>query len=250
MTKRLSGKVAVVTGGANGIGQALCVRLAKEGAAVVVADIADGAETLALIEAAGGVGCAFQCDQTVPEQVERLRDDVTGRFGPADILVHCAGIYPTQAFTEISFADWRKVMSVNLDSVFHLTHAFLPQMTARGWGRIVCIASTTFHAGIGLCTHYSGSKGALIGFARSLASEVGDHGVTVNCLAPGLVRTKTTENGIQSEQNWFEALRLQQAIKRSMVPEDLCGPLAFLASDDSAFMTGQTLIVDGGWRFV
>lgn len=118
------------------------MRLAKEGAAVVVADIADGAETLALIEAAGGVGCALRCDQIVPEQVERLRDEASRRFGPAGILVHCAGIYPTQPFEEIGFADWRKVMSVNLDSIFHLTQAFLPHMTASG--RIVCIASTTF----------------------------------------------------------------------------------------------------------
>jgi 3-oxoacyl-[acyl-carrier protein] reductase len=249
MNGRLAGKVAVVTGGANGIGQAFCRRLALEGASVVIADIEEARETLEMISAEGKPGLAVQCDLTSASDVDRLRQEVEQRFGSADILVHCAGIYPTRTFDEIEFTEWSKVMSVNFDSMYHLTKAFLPHMVEKRWGRIVGIASATFHGGIAMCTHYSGSKGALIGFTRSLATEVGEYGVTVNCIAPGLVRTKTTEGGIQKEQNWFEALRLQQAIKRVMEPEDLTGPLAFLVSDDSAFITGQTLIVDGGWRF-
>lgn len=249
MSKRLEGKVAVVTGGAGGIGQAFCLRLAKEGATVVIADIADASETLALVRAEGGLAIAFKCNQTSPTDVEALRDGASSQVGPVDILVHCAGIYPIQTIEQIEFSDWQRVMSVNVDSAYHLTKAFLPHMKEQRWGRIICVASAAFHGGVPGCSHYVSSKGALIGFARSLASEVGEHGVTVNLIAPGLVRTKTTESGIQNEQNWFEALRMQQAIKRVMVPEDLTGTLAFLSSDDSAFMTGQTLVVDGGWRF-
>lgn len=249
MNKRLSGKVAVVTGGANGIGQAFCVRLVKEGASVMIADIADAQETLDLIKAEGGLAAAVKCDQTSRSDIEILKSSVTEAFGAADILVHCAGIYPMQPLEQIGFEDWQRVMSINVDSAYHLAKAFLPEMKSRGWGRIVCVASAAFHGGVGGCSHYMASKGALIGFARSIATEVGEYGVTVNLIAPGLVRTKTTESGIQNEQNWFEALRQQQAIKRVMVPEDLTGPLAFLVSDDSAFITGQTLLVDGGWRF-
>lgn len=249
MDGRLKGKVAVVTGGASGIGQAFCLRLAQEGAAVAIADVADARETVDLIRRHDGVAWATRCDQTSPRDIEALRAGVTETFGAADILVHCAGIYPMQPFENISFYDWQRVMSVNVDSAYHLSQAFLPVMKKKGWGRIVCVASAAFHGGVGGCSHYVASKGALIGFARSLASEVGEYGVTVNLIAPGLVRTKTTENGIQQEQNWFEALRQQQCVKRVMVPADLAGPLAFLASDDSAFVTGQTLLVDGGWRF-
>lgn len=249
MNQRLSGKVAVVTGGANGIGQAFSLRLAREGASVVIADIADAQETLDLIKADGGLAVAVKCDQTSRSDIEVLKTSVNEAFGPADILVHCAGIYPMQPLEQIGFGDWQRVMSINVDSAYHLAKAFLPEMKSRRWGRIVCVASAAFHGGVGGCSHYMASKGALIGFARSIATEVGEYGVTVNLIAPGLVRTKTTESGIQAEQNWFEALRQQQAIKRVMVPEDLTGPLAFLVSDDSAFMTGQTLLVDGGWRF-
>jgi NAD(P)-dependent dehydrogenase (short-subunit alcohol dehydrogenase family) len=227
-----SSKRAVVTGGANGIGQAFCKRLAAQGAQVVVADIADAAETVGAIKKTGGSAIAVRCDQTSEAEVGKLHETVQREFGGCDILVHCAGIYPTASIDEITFAQWRKVLSVNLDSVFLLVKAFLPGMKERGWGRII-----------------SASKGGLIGFARSLASEVGDFGITVNTIAPGLTRTDTTVNGKPGEFGWFEMIRGQQAIKRTETPEDLTGTLAFLASDDAAFVTGQTIVVDGGWRF-
>jgi 3-oxoacyl-[acyl-carrier protein] reductase len=242
-------KRAVVTGGANGIGQAFSKRLAAQGAAVAVADIADAAQTVESIKQSGGHAVAVRCDQTSETDVDKLRDTVEREFGGCDILVHCAGIYPTAAIDEITFAQWRKVLSVNLDSVFLLVKAFLPGMKERGWGRIVSVSSTTFHSGIGFNTHYTASKGGLIGFARSLASEVGDFGITVNTIAPGLTRTDTTVNGKPGEFGWFEMIRTQQAIKRTETPDDLTGTLAFLASDDAAFITGQTIVVDGGWRF-
>jgi NAD(P)-dependent dehydrogenase (short-subunit alcohol dehydrogenase family) len=198
---------------------------------------------------AGGSAVAVRCDQTSEADVNKLRDTVERELGGCDILVHCAGIYPTAAIDEITFDQWRKVLSVNLDSVFLLVKAFLPGMKERGWGRIISVSSTTFHSGIGFNTHYTASKGGLIGFARSLASEVGDFGITVNTIAPGLTRTDTTINGKPGEFGWFEMIRGQQAIKRTETPEDLTGTLAFLTSDDAAFITGQTIVVDGGWRF-
>jgi len=245
---RLAGRTAVVTGGANGIGQAFCRRLAAEGAAVMIADIADGNATVDLIAEAGGKAAAVRCDQTSAGDVQRMAAAAEEAFGGVDILVHNAGIYPPQLFEEMAFEDWRRVLSVNLDSVFHLVKAVLPGMKAKGWGRIVTMSSTTFHSGIAYNSHYSASKGGLIGFSRALASELGQYGITVNTIAPGLVRTATTASGPQAA--WFDMLAQQQAIKRTELPDDLVGPLAFLVSDDAAFVTGQTLLVDGGWRFV
>jgi NAD(P)-dependent dehydrogenase (short-subunit alcohol dehydrogenase family) len=244
-----SGKRAVVTGGANGIGQAFCKRLAAQGAKIVIADIADCSETVGAIQKGGGAAIAVRCDQTSEADVAKLRQAAERELGGCDILVHCAGIYPTAAIDEITFEQWRKVLSVNLDSLFLLVKAFLPAMKERRWGRIISVSSTTFHSGIGFNTHYTASKGGIIGFARSLASEVGDFGITVNTIAPGLTRTETTINGKPGEFGWFDMIRGQQAIKRTETPEDLTGTLAFLASEDAAFITGQTIVVDGGWRF-
>jgi len=245
---RLQGRTAIVTGGSSGIGRAFSLRLAQDGARVCIADIRDGTETVSAIESGGGEAMAVQCDQTSAADVERLRATVADRFGGCDILVHNAGIYPATLFDDMSFEEWRRVLNVNLDSIFHLAKAVLPRMKAQQWGRIVAISSTTFHSGIAYNSHYSASKAGLIGFCRSLASEVGQFGITVNTIAPGLVKTATTAAGPQSA--WFDQLAQQQAIKRTELPDDLVGPLAFLVSDDAAFMTGQTLLVDGGWRFV
>lgn len=244
----IRGKTAVVTGGANGIGRAFVRRLAQEGANVVIADIADGAQSLREAEAFGVAGRAIRCDMADPESIAAMGAEVAGDLGGCDILVHNAGIYPPQMFEDITFADWRRVMTINLDSMFHLTKAVVPGMKAKGRGRIIGISSTTVHSGIEMNSHYSASKAGLIGFSRGLAKEVGQYGITVNCIAPGLVKTDTTAHGPQAA--WFSALAEQQAIKRTETPEDLVGPMAFLASDDAAFITGQTLLVDGGWRFV
>jgi len=129
--------------------------------------------------------------------------------------------------------------------MYLMGQAFVPGMVERGWGRVVSVSSTTFHSGIGMNTHYTASKGGVIGFSRSLAAEVGEYGVTVNTIAPGLTRTATTAGGPHAA--WFDMLAQQQAIKRTQEPQDLVGALSFLASDDAAFITGQTLCVDGGW---
>ncbi len=240
-------RVAVVTGGAAGIGLAYARRLAADGRAVVIADLTACEDTERLVREEGGELEAGVCDVSSAESVRAFADDVLERHGHVDVLVHNAGIYPIAPFLQTDWATWRRVMDVNLDSLFHLTQAFLPGMVEAGWGRIVVMASTTFHDGTPGLAAYTASKGGVIGFVRSLAAEVGDYGITVNAIAPGIVRTPGTLAGPQEELGIFEMLKQSQAIKRTQLPEDLVGALAFLTSDDAAFMTGQTLVVDGGW---
>jgi NAD(P)-dependent dehydrogenase (short-subunit alcohol dehydrogenase family) len=247
MNKSHEGRTAVITGAAAGIGQAYAERLAADGANIVIADIADGAETISLVEAADSEAIAVVCDVSSGEAVAALAAAAKDRFGTVDILVHNAGIYPIQEFADMTFDDWRKVLSVNLDSAFHLCHEFLPGMREQKWGRVICIASNTFHAGIGGMSHYIASKGGLIGFLRSLAAEVGEEGVTVNGVAPSLVRSKGTTEGPHDELGLFDFVAQGQAIKRTEEASDLVGAISFLTSDDAAFITGQTLCVDGGW---
>ena len=240
-------RVAVVTGGGAGIGQAYAVRLAQEGHLVAVADVGPTDLTEKLIRDIGGTVFAERCDVSDPESVAAFADAVNARLGRVEILVHNAGIYPMGSFEDTDWATWRRIMSVNLDSAFHLTKAFLPGMKEAGWGRIVIMASTTFHSGAPGLVAYTASKGGVIGFVRSLAAEVGEYGVTVNAIAPSIVRTPGTAAGPQEELGVFEFAKAAQAIKRVSVPEDLAGTMSFLTSEDASFMTGQTLVVDGGW---
>lgn len=242
-----TGRVAVVTGGAAGIGQAFARRLAQDGHTVAVADLAPAHETLGAIGQVGAEASAGHCDVSEAESVQAYAQDIKERHGGADILVHCAGIYPIAPFLETDWATWRRIMGINLDSLFHLTQAFLPGMVEKGWGRVIVMASTTFHNGTPGLTAYTASKGGVIGFVRSLAGEVGAMGVTVNAIAPSIVDTPGTQAGPQREMGIFDMLEGAQAIKRTQTPEDLVGAASFLASEDSAFMTGQTMIVDGGW---
>jgi NAD(P)-dependent dehydrogenase (short-subunit alcohol dehydrogenase family) len=247
MSKRHEGRTAVITGAAAGIGQAYARRLADEGARIVIGDVADAGETVALVERAGSEALAVRCDVASADDVAALGRAARERFGAVDILVHNAGIYPVAPFAEMDFDGWRRVLAVNLDSMFHVCHEFLPEMRERRWGRVLCMASTTFHAGTPGMSHYVASKGGLIGFVRSLAAEIGDDGVTINALAPSLVRTKGTLEGPHQELGLFDLVSNGQAIKRVQEPEDLVGALSFLASPEAGFITGQTLVVDGGW---
>ncbi|WP_435283490.1 SDR family NAD(P)-dependent oxidoreductase [Streptomyces koelreuteriae] len=245
MSVSTNGRVAVVTGGASGIGQAFAVRLASDGFDVAIADLRSADDTLRLVREQGRRGYAEKCDVSSHDSVRTFAEGVQDALGRVDVLVNNAGIYPATSFLDMEWEEWQRVMDINLHSLFRFGKAFLPGMVDRGWGRIVSVSSTTFHSGIPNNTHYTASKGAVIGFTRSLAAEVGRHGVTVNTIAPGLVRTDTTEAGPQAAL--FDLLAQQQAIPRTEEPSDLVGALSFLASEDAAFITGQTLCIDGGW---
>jgi NAD(P)-dependent dehydrogenase (short-subunit alcohol dehydrogenase family) len=251
MTKRHQGRTAVVSGAASGIGLASAVRLAEEGARIVIADRAKADETLRLIADIGGTATAVSCDVSNPASVTALKQAVEKDCSHCDILVNNAGIYPMQPFDEITFDDWRRVLSVNLDSMFLMTKAFADGMRQRKWGRIINIASDTVSLLVPNLIHYISSKAGVIGFTRSLATEFGEHGVNVNAIAPGLTRTPGTLEqqeipGGMSKEELFALMADMQSIKRGETASDLVGAVSFLASDDAAFITGQTLYVNGG----
>jgi NAD(P)-dependent dehydrogenase (short-subunit alcohol dehydrogenase family) len=246
MSAQGAGRVAVVTGGASSIGQACAARLARDGHRVAIADIAAAAETEGMIAAAGGECFSAHCDVSSGDSVAAFAAAVAERYGRCDVLLSCAGIYPVANLADTDWELWRRVMSVNVDALFHLAKAFVPGMVERGWGRVIAISSTVFHTGTPRFAAYTTSKGAVIGFVRALATEVGTAGVTVNSIAPSLTRTKGTLEGPQGQLGWFEGVRDAQAIKRTQEPDDLVGAVSFFASDDAAFVTGQTLPVDGG----
>jgi len=251
MAKSHHDKVAVISGAASGIGQAFAQRLAHDGAHIVIADVLAATDTAKLVHAAGGHVLASNCDVSSESSVNALAVEVTARFGRCDILINCAGIYPLQPFTKMTFADWRRVQAINLDSVFLMCAAFVPGMRARKWGRVVNLASSTLGSVVSGFVHYVASKGGVVGFTRALATELGDDGITVNAISPGLTRSPGTlarnpRRGFASMEDEFAFAATMQAIKRPEVPDDLVGAVSFLTSDDAAFMTGQTLNIDGG----
>lgn len=241
-TARLAGKVAVVTGGARNVGQAYALRLAEDGAAVAVLDHEDASETVDLITASGGSGFAHRVDLRDPDAVTASAAAVAEAIGPADILVNNAAIYPPKLLADITIEDWRAMFAVNVEGVFNALQAYSVGMKQRGWGRIINITSNSTGMVIPGLAHYIASKMAVIGLTRAAATELAEFGITVNAVGPSLVRTPVKTNA----DELFVLVPAQQAIKRAEVPEDLVGTISFLASDDSAFITGQTLWVDGG----
>jgi NAD(P)-dependent dehydrogenase (short-subunit alcohol dehydrogenase family) len=245
------GKTAVISGGSAGIGQACAIRLAEDGVQVVIADRQQADETLRRIEDAGGRAVAIRCDVSDPAEVAALRQEVEASCGRCDILVNNAGIYPMQSFDEITFDDWRRVLAVNLDSMFLMTKAFVGFMQQQRWGRIVNFASDTVSLAVPGFAHYMASKAGVIGLTRALASEFGAYGITANAIAPGQTRTPGTLGrqeipGGMSQDEFFDVVANMQAIKRVGLVSDLVGTVSFLTSDDAGFVTGQTIFVDGG----
>ena len=251
MAKGHKDKVAVITGSAGGIGQAFAKRLAEDGVHIAIADIGDGSGTVKLVEAAGRQAIAVECDVSSEQSVAAMAKQVQSKFSDVDIVINSAGIFPQKEFPEMTFADWRQVLSINLDGTFLVTAAFVSGMRARKWGRVVNMASSTLGSVVTGFAHYVASKGGIVGFTRALATDLAPDGITVNAIAPGLTRSPGTivrapRPQFKTMEEEFIAVAQMQAIKRVEVPEDLVGAVSFLTSDDAAFMTGQTLNVDGG----
>ena len=239
----MSKGTAVITGAANGIGQAYAQRLAADGFDIAVADVVDAAATRQLVAAEGREFFSAIVDVTSPESTQKFATEVAANMPPVAALVNNAGIYPWKSFEDTDYETWKKVISVNLDGAFLMSKAFVPVMKNNHFGRIVNVASTTFWLNAPEMTAYIASKGGVIGFTRALASEVGAFGINVNAIAPGLTNTKTM-HGINADI--FEYLPKQQAIPRMIEPQDIVGVVSFLCSTDSGFVTGQTIAADGG----
>jgi NAD(P)-dependent dehydrogenase (short-subunit alcohol dehydrogenase family) len=245
----LKGKVAIVTGSARGLGRAYALRLAKEGARIVVADILDGKETVDIILQQGGDGVYINTDVTSEESTQGMARKTIEKFGRIDILINNAALFATivkRPFYEIPAKEWDSVMAVNLKGPFLCSKAVYPQMKKQGKGKIINVSSGTFFKGLPNFLHYVVSKGGNVALTRSLAREVGDAGICVNTIAPGYTETEYLRENPQDPIEVTKAIIATRCIKRPETPEDLLGTIVFLASDDSDFITGQTIIVDGG----
>jgi NAD(P)-dependent dehydrogenase (short-subunit alcohol dehydrogenase family) len=244
----LDGKVAVVTGAAQGIGRALADGLAAEGARIVVADLLGAEEAAKSYD--GGVGVTV--DVSKEDHVERLVDRTVAQCGGVDILVNNAGLYASlemRPFDQIPLDEWRQVMDVNVASMFLMCRAVVPVMRERGGGRIVNISSGTPFRGVPFLLHYVTSKGAIVAFTRALAKELGKDKVLVNCVAPGF----TMSSGVQAHPEVIENLRdvsvAARTIQRDQLPEDVVGAVVYFCGPGSDFVTGQTIVIDGGQTF-
>jgi NAD(P)-dependent dehydrogenase (short-subunit alcohol dehydrogenase family) len=241
----LTGKVAIVTGGARHIGAAYARRLAAEGAAVVIADVLDGGDVAKKIAADGGRALALRVDVSREEETTSMAADAVAAFGRVDILVNNAALFVNierHPFYEITAEEWDRVAAVNIKGPFLCAKAVFPQMKRQRAGKIINISSSTAYWGTPNFLHYVASKAALIGMTRALAREVGQFGINVNAIAPGLVE----HEGQNAPKALTELQLKERSIKRIQTPDDLMGTLVFLASSDSDFMTGQAIVVDGG----
>lgn len=246
--KRLDGKVAVVTGAAQGIGAAYAIGLASQGAKVVVADIADTSAVVNEINANGGSALGCKVDVTSNESLQAMVSETEAEFGPIEILINNAAIFAAlelKPFTEITEDEWDFVMRVNVRGPFQCAKAIVPSMRKIGRGKIINIASGTFLRGAPMFCHYVSSKGAIVGQTRALAAELGADNVLVNCILVGLTESEGVKEHKQIGAATAPTLAAR-VIKREMVPEDLLGSLYYLASSDSDFVTGQCMNVDGG----
>ena len=248
---RLAGKVAVITGGAAGIGFAYARRFLAEGASVVVADVVD---VTGPVEKLGAPARTLGVRTDVSEiaSVRAMVDATLAHFGRIDVLVNNAAMFAVlkpQSFDAISEDEWERVMAVNVKGPWNCARAVVPVMRRQGGGRIVNVASAIVAKGTAMLLHYVTSKGAVVAMTRALARELGPDAITVNAVAPGLILSDSVQANPDITGFQLAAVMQVRSLKREAFPEDVEGAVVFLASDDSAFMSGQTLIVDGGSVF-
>jgi len=246
---RLENKVAIVTGGGRGLGKVYCLRMAEEGARVVAADILDREveETVSEIKANGGTAMAVKADVTSEADTQRMAEETVKEFGRIDILVNNAGYYygmGRKRFYDISSEEWDKAMLVNAKGTWLCCRAVFPYMKQQGKGKIINLSSETVFSPTKTMIHYVASKAAIIGITRVLAGELGQYGICVNAVAPGFTDTEASRTVDSIEKFDISSVPLG----RVELPEDVVGSVIFFASDDSDYVSGQTLLVDGGRR--
>jgi NAD(P)-dependent dehydrogenase (short-subunit alcohol dehydrogenase family) len=238
---KLEGRVAIVTGAAQGIGRAIAEKLKQEGASIAVADL-NGEGASAVAQQLDGL--AIEGDISSEADAKSIAEQTLGRYGKIDVLVNAAAIVPFVPWDEVDFAYWRKIMSVNLDGAYLISRAVEGPMRAAGYGRIVHIASNAFMAGTPNMGPYLAAKGGVVGLTRALATELGRYGITANAVAPGITRT---EGALATpHKDAFDFVQSLQAIPRHGLPADIAPAAAFLASEESGWITGQVLVADAG----
>lgn len=243
---RLKNKVAVITGGAQGIGRAIALGMAREGAKVVVADLqSEKARSVAdEVKILGGDALGFEVNVADESSVKRLAEATFAQFGRVDILVNDAGVYLKSSVVDMSEADWDRTLDINLGGNFLCCRAFVPAMREQKSGRIISMASGIGHYGMKQFSHYAASKAAIIGFVKSLARELGPDGITVNAICPGSANT-AMPRGHRSEEEVMQRLH-STPLPHVLEPEDIAGPILFLASDAAAYITGQSYNINCG----
>ena len=249
---KLKDKVAIITGGGQGIGKEYALGFAREGAKVVIAEIKleNAQQVVKEIESRGGKAIAVRTDVTSEADARAVVEKTISTFGRIDALVNNAAIYygkEMKPFEFISEKEWDAMMAVNVKGLFIMSKAVMPRMKEQKSGSIINISSGTWLMGIPYLLDYVTSKAAVVGFTRALAREIGEHGIRVNAISPGFTMTEASKTMKGTPPGMAEMIAEQTSLKRSQQPEDLVGPCVFLASDDSSFITGQLLNVDGGW---
>ena len=241
--KRFEGRTALVTGAARGIGRAIAERLAVEGATVVLIDI-NKAGLNDTVKNIGGKSFGVQADVSNQDSVEEAYANIINRIDSLDILINSAAIIPFVDWNDLTFDEWRRVLSVNLDGVFLMCKGASEHMRSKKYGRIVNIASNAIYAGIPNMSHYLASKGGVLTFSRALATELGGDKVTVNAVCPGLTNTEGVKE--TPHKNYFDYADNLQSIKGTATPIDIVPAVVFLASEEAHWITGQSLTVDAG----
>ena len=245
MSGRLDGRIAVITGAAAGLGKAAALRLAKEGAVIEILDLKDGSEAVNEIKAAGGKAHSIVCDCTDEAQIEKAAKEIEARHGHIDILVNNAGILSgRKPWYTLSKEEVNRFVQINYIGYFLVSKAFYPLVKKSKTPRVINVASRTYFLANPGQMAYVASKGAVMGMTRVMAKEMGEDGIPVNCVMPGMVATPGTMEHSQEEA--FNRVMNNQAIKKRVKPEHLAAAIAFLASDDAEMITGQILMCDGG----
>ena len=246
---RLNGKVVIVTGGARGLGKSYAMRIAAEGARVVIADVLEGRSVKSGIEKAGAQALALHVDVTNEQDVENMINQTVREFGRIDVLINNAAIFADvikNRFYDMPLQEWEKMIRINLTGTFLCCKAVYPQMKKQKKGKIINVSSATVYMGNPNLSHYVTSKAAIIGLTRSMAREAGDDGISVNAIAPGFTLSEAVDGNPTFPEPVRKMVVESRCFKRDEVPGDLLGAIVFLASDDSDFITGQTLVIDGG----